>query len=127
MVFICRATFDSDFLEEEFHAAFGWLVEQGSTWCVILLSPVVVSSIVICAGRLHSSTHWHTYILQQHALCGGVYTYYNYNCILYDIYTYTPGSRHSPMGGSQKHRYKKCFLCSWILQRCHLQGIARCK
>ena len=27
--------FESDFLEEEFHTAFGWLVEHGSTWCVI--------------------------------------------------------------------------------------------
>ena len=78
--------FESDFLEEESHTVFGWLVEQGSTWCVILLSPVVVSSIVICAGGLHSSTHWHTCILQQHALCGGVYihisTYIYHHCRL---------------------------------------------
>ena len=80
--------FESDFLEEESHSVFGWLVEQGSTWCVILLSLVVVSSIVICAGGLHSSTHWHTCILQQHALCGDVYIrIYNYNCILCDICT----------------------------------------
>ena len=34
--FIWRATFESVFLEgEEFHSAFRWLVEHGSTWCVI--------------------------------------------------------------------------------------------
>ena len=28
-------TFVSDFLEEEFHTDFGWLVEHGSTWRAI--------------------------------------------------------------------------------------------
>ena len=29
------ATFESAFFEEEFHTAFGWLVDHGSTWCII--------------------------------------------------------------------------------------------
>ena len=86
MVFICRVTFDSDFLEEEFHTAFGGLVEQGSTWCVILLSLVVVSSIVICAGGLHSSTHWHTYTP---ATCTVWWCIYTYNYIIIIVYYMT--------------------------------------
>ena len=32
-IFLIRATFESDFLKgEEFHAAFGWLVEHASTY-----------------------------------------------------------------------------------------------
>ena len=46
-LFIWRATFESVFLEDEFHTAFGWLVEHGLTWCVIFSGTAPLVAVLV--------------------------------------------------------------------------------